>query len=318
MAILTNSFDGSDAVTLTGSNTDDEGDAFTVTLNGGDIEYDTAQYLHGTASALFLPLSGIVTELQWNATAATTAMASFHIRIPAVPAGTGSPTICQVRNASAAAAGLQVLHTTPKFRVLQSGGNTLFTSATITAGVWYRVELRVIRGTTSSDGTIQFAYYLGDSLTPVETAYSSTAVNAGTTDLTNVRFGRCSSATGVTDTAGYWIDSAQFLTGADADELGKPWLLEQIPLTTTRVSDTAVNVAWTHPSDAPAGVSIIRSTGTQVNDGLGNEPTESDYDPTTLSSDVTVANGLDGGDTPYADTGLTPGVYTYWVVRTSP
>lgn len=317
MAVLTNNFDGPDGTTITVGNSATYGDAFAspINLNSGDIEYDTAQFMHGTASALVQPASGAVSELRWDYSATTTAVVSFYVRLSG--SFSTASTLCQVRNSSGSAAILQINTSTLRFRVQNSAGTSLFNSATISTGTWYRVEMRVVRGTSTTDGTIQFAYYLGDSLTPVETAYSSTAVNAGTTDLTNVRIGRPSSATA--DVTTFWIDSAQLLSGSDAGSLGNPWSLQPIELTTTRVSDTAVDVAWTHPSDATAGVSIIRCLGTQENDGNGNVPEDAAYDPTTLAGSTTVANSLDGGDTPYHDTGLTAQqTWTYWVVRTSP
>ena len=63
-------------------------------------------------------------------------------------------------------------------------------SADFPIGQWVRVEAAFTKGTTTSNGRAELAYYLGDSTTPVVTPYDSGATfNAGTLDLTGCRFG---------------------------------------------------------------------------------------------------------------------------------
>lgn len=318
MAIITNSAEGGvDGTTATTGNTGGaSGDAVdTVNLNGGDIEFDLAQSSHGVYSYLVQPASGAITELRWNYTATTSVLLSFYVRIDS--AFSIASTVAQVRNASSTAASIQVNTSTMRFRVQDTAGTSLHNSNTILPDTWYRCELRVIRGSSSSDGTIEFAYYLADSATPVQAAYSNLAANAGTTDLTNVRLGRPSA--GTTDVTNLWVDSIQVLTGTDTPVLGVPWQAQQITgLTVDRVSDTSVDVGWDHPSDAPAGVSIVIATGVQSNDGNGNAPGSVGYDPTTLATATTVTTGLEDADQPHRVTGLTAGDGTAWVVRTAP
>jgi hypothetical protein len=88
----------------------------------------------------------------------------------------------------------------------------------------------------------------------------------------------------------------------------------KIPISVSRISTTTVEVDWTHPGDAPNGVTIVRASGTYTNDGLGNAPDENDYDPMTISGAAEITTGET--TPPYNDVGLTPGEYTYWVVRT--
>lgn len=90
--------------------------------------------------------------------------------------------------------------------------------------------------------------------------------------------------------------------------------LEKIPLTVSRLSSTSVNVAWTHPDDAPDGITIVRAPGVHVNDGDDRAPDDEEYDPLTVADATVIAEGE--GSSPYVDSGLTPGEYTYWVVRT--
>lgn len=82
----------------------------------------------------------------------------------------------------------------------------------------------------------------------------------------------------------------------------------------TRLSSTSVSVSWTHPADAPDGVSIGRAPGTHVTDGNGASPGDSGYDPLTISGAAIITEGETAS--PYVDTGLTSGTYTYWAART--
>ena len=89
---------------------------------------------------------------------------------------------------------------------------------------------------------------------------------------------------------------------------------EKIPLSATRVSNSSVSLSWPHPGDATDGVSLVRAPGTHTNDGSGRAPDHVDYDPLTVTGAVIIAENETSS--PYADEGLTPGEYTYWIVRT--
>jgi len=229
MSITRNSSEGgTDAVTVTtGNSGGGSGNAWdTVSLNGGDVEYDSAQFAHGVLSHLFQPLTGAITEVRRNfPTPDTTAMLSFYIRTLAAPFSVTS-TIAQLRHGSAATGFVQLMDTTQRFRVQEVGGLSVFTSATLANSTWYRCELREIMGTATNNGTLQFAYYtLAAPTTPVETPYSSAVRNTGIiathTNYQNCRYGRCSSAT--SDVTTFNMDSFQELTGADAASLGVDW-----------------------------------------------------------------------------------------------
>jgi hypothetical protein len=54
---------------------------------------------------------------------------------------------------------------------------------------WYRVEMAVTKGTTTSNGRIEFAYYDKDSSAAIYTADTGTTTNTGTTDFATIRVG---------------------------------------------------------------------------------------------------------------------------------
>lgn len=82
-----------------------------------------------------------------------------------------------------------------------------------------------------------------------------------------------------------------------------------------RLSDTSASVSFTMPGDAPDGITIVRCPGAHMgDDGEGRAPSNPEYDPSTIDGTIIVAEGLTSS--PWVDTGLTPGIYTYWVART--
>src|SRR5690606_31329731 len=158
-------------------------------------------------------------------TADDEALVSFYLRFPSLFTVTSA--ICQLHNGSGNAASLN-LTTTGRIQVNNAAGTTVFTTdleSPLEPDTWYRVELRAVRGTGTSDGTIEFAYYLGDTHTPVE-SFSSSSVNAGTAQLTNARIGRVFGATA--DTTQVWIDSIQIATAARGGSLDLPWPMEPL------------------------------------------------------------------------------------------
>ncbi len=60
---------------------------------------------------------------------------------------------------------------------------------------WYRCELAVKAGTTTSNGRFEFAYYDKDSLTPIYTYDSGTTTDLGTTSFATIRIGAAAGPT---------------------------------------------------------------------------------------------------------------------------
>jgi hypothetical protein len=68
---------------------------------------------------------------------------------------------------------------TNHLQVKNAAGSVLFTAtAALSAATLYRLEWEIDVGTTSTNGTINFRYYLGDSSTAVQ-SYTSSTINAG-------------------------------------------------------------------------------------------------------------------------------------------
>ncbi|MBP7406067.1 MAG: hypothetical protein KA973_14230 [Candidatus Microthrix sp.] len=84
-----------------------------------------------------------------------------------------------------------------KLIMQHAGGSTIAASKATNAlatGTRYRIEMSVAKGTTTSNGTLGFAYFLGDSAT-AEFSWESAAQNAGTANAATVWIGRSTGRT---------------------------------------------------------------------------------------------------------------------------
>jgi PKD repeat protein len=138
----------------------------------------------------------------------------MYFRLNALPGATTD--ILTVRNSTGVIAKAQIISTN-KIRISDSASTLRDFLVTLVTGQWYRLEMQVTPGASTTTGRVQAAYYLADATTTPtgETGTfpydSGTTVNAGTTVIDNYRFGKISSASGTMD--GYiddlaWSDAA--------------------------------------------------------------------------------------------------------------
>lgn len=222
------------AVVSTANSGGASGTAFTSVNKGVGvaINYDSTQKAHGALSHHFTgPVSTLGTCTFPGAAAATSYATRFYIRFNTL-APTALMRLLPGLGWKLAGAGNN------QFAVANDIGTTIFTFAgTITTGVWYRLELEATRGTTTANGYIAARYFLGDATTPVETGYSSNAVNAGTgTFAGNVDFGNITLGTAFD----LWIDDIAVADGTITPigpaGLNQRWLIEDYAETVTQTS----------------------------------------------------------------------------------
>jgi hypothetical protein len=83
------------------------------------------------------------------------------------------------------------LATDGKLRVAQRGGAILHTSvAALALNQWYRIEFSVGVGVAANDGVVRFAFYVLDTGTPVETLFTTSTADLGTTNVVGWRMGK--------------------------------------------------------------------------------------------------------------------------------
>jgi hypothetical protein len=75
--------------------------------------------------------------------------------------------------------------------VIQNSANVAVASSPypLQVNAWYRFELAITVGTTTSNGRIEFAYYDNDSLTPIWSYDSGATANTGTAAFATLRIG---------------------------------------------------------------------------------------------------------------------------------
>jgi hypothetical protein len=111
-------------------------------------------------------------------------------------------------------------NTAGKLRVSDASGTTgVFTAASaLVADTWYRLEYYITAGASNTTGSIKFAYYLGNSTTPVETVYTNNAANVGTAQtFTSLYMGKYSASGETVDLDAFsFNDAATDLIGVAA------------------------------------------------------------------------------------------------------
>lgn len=204
---------GTNGTGLTTANTGGgSGAAFGSTTGGMSIGanntmvFSNAQAMNGTYSVLVDRASGSTTAYAQRTLASATArhVARIYVRFAAFPAGNTG--VMRFQNSSATNAASLFVDSAGKFVLQNAAGTAVFTATTaLSINTWYRVEVAVAPGTTTSTGAAEMAYYAGHSTTAIQTMTPITTGNFGTVaNINYVRVGRYdTSAT----TGGYYFDN---------------------------------------------------------------------------------------------------------------
>lgn len=202
MAYKSNNCEGaSNGTAISVANSDDNaaGDALAVTT-GGTRQYTSAWANHGTTSWECSATSGNTAILGFTQTAAAGLSTRCYIRVTALPSATC--TILQMRTDTDLARGTVAMRTDGKLEVNTQAGVVFTTTTACSINTTYRIEWRQIKGTTTSDGTVGFKLFAGESTTALET-YTTSAANTGTNDLVSWRLGKI---TGIASTFAIMFD----------------------------------------------------------------------------------------------------------------
>ncbi len=211
MPTIFNNAEGlTNGITPTTANTGGvSGDACTTVTHGlaSTIVASSSAALAGSMGYLF-NLAGDANDgacrLMWSFTESGRAVVSAYFRISTLPT-TGLQSIMGVRNGSGNM-GYLLIGTDGKLAVNNASGAGISVSRApdaLSPNVVYRIEFAVEKGTNTSDGTLGYAYFIGDSTSPVH-EWESSSQNAGTANVASVFVGR---ATGCTDAAVAHYDS---------------------------------------------------------------------------------------------------------------
>jgi hypothetical protein len=200
---------GTDGTTVTTGNSGGaSGDAFASVL--GPWKFSAANKAHGSLGYLCDTSAGATGYWMYHSpTAASQYAVRFYFKLVALPSA--SRDLFRILDASGTRHCTISLLATNQIALLNAADAGLKTeSAALTANTWYRCEIEIDCGTTTSNGTINWRTYLGDSTTPISTAYTSSTVNAGG----GTNHGRVQWGTGSSNTIQYAIDDIKIVTGS--------------------------------------------------------------------------------------------------------
>lgn len=217
------------------------GDQFILVSKNGTMttKYDSAKAFTGNRSIrMFRPAAADSGYNQANMSAVAARMqVRAYIWIDALPT-TANPTAWNLfvfRGASTFMG--NICFNAPgsaavgKLGITDASGATKSTSIatnTFPLSQWVRVEAWIVKGTTTSNGQIEYAYYLGNSTTPIFASAVGAITNTGTVDPLGVRFG-FNGTTNVPDTI--WWDKDSLALGDGATGFLGP-AITGIPVTT--------------------------------------------------------------------------------------
>lgn len=195
MATGTNTFEGgTNGATVTNTNSGGASGtiATTVSIAAGDaIVYSNTAPAHELMGARmdFIAGGAGATRIVWNAAESGRLVFSFYYLITTLP--TQVEDIAGIRHAAGNMCVLTI-GVDGKIVVANASGTSIAASKstnTIPINTMLRIDIAIKKGTTTTDGNVGYAYYLGSNSTPVFT-WESTTENTGTADVAQVFIGR--------------------------------------------------------------------------------------------------------------------------------
>jgi RHS repeat-associated protein len=249
---------GTAGTTVTTSNSGaGSGDAFTTVSrgSGASLTYATGAAAHGSLGYSLTGASGTATFMGWNALNTPASAVRFYYNPGSVLPSTVIR-LADIQNSTGTAARLELSATNQLF-VQNNAGTTVATFPTVlSANTWYRIELGISVSATAA--TVSAAYYLNDSTSPVDPAYTTNTGNTGTTNITQVVVGSTASAT--------WSGTSSFddirVISGSATLIGALAAAPGAPTGVTAIAGTAsASVSWIAPA-SNGGSSITNYTVT--------------------------------------------------------
>jgi hypothetical protein len=243
---------------------------------GGTIVASTTQAAHGTRSLAITAASGTPSYVGWSPTATGSAAARFYVYLTVLP---GSEAEWQARSASGQV--VTVGFNSAGHMVLQNAAATTVWTAisAFPLNTWIRVEAAVVVGTTTGNGTLKAAYYVGDGTTATDSFTGTANQNTGTANINEVRWGK---QTG-TYTTTFYLDDIGLVTGSSAF-MGP--VSTTAPNPPTAITATAGILSATVNGTTPTfdgGSAITTYTATSSPGGLTGTRTSSSMGAITVS-----------------------------------
>lgn len=217
MALLENNAEGMAPGTVVTTAQTGSGTAFNISSVTGTATatYSNTRSAHGTQSYHMVgEASGGAVAFGWNGngstpTSSTQAAYRFYVYFETLPSGVMSIArlidLTSVRIA-------EVAFVSGKLIVQDKNGTITTFPTSITTSQWYRIEVQAIVGASEGTSTVSAAYYLLDSTTPVDAAFSTSTAVTGTANAYNLVVGKNSS----TPSVDMYVDDIAFNIGSSS------------------------------------------------------------------------------------------------------
>lgn len=175
MPTIENACDGPNGSTLTVANSDDNGGTALSNVTG-PWTFSSVGAQHA-ANGWRCQSSGTAWRVYFSFSGVTTIAVRQYFTFNTLP--NAARDLIGMVNATFGTNMRMGLDATNHLQVKNAAGSTLFTAtAALSAATGYRVEWEINTGTGTTDGSINFRYYLGDSTSPIQ-SYSASNVNMG-------------------------------------------------------------------------------------------------------------------------------------------
>ena len=151
-----------------------EGDSYTADNSTG-LTAAAAAAFHGTRGVL-TPATATAGRSRYSISTSAVAVRMYFKCVGSVP--TSDSHLISLQSSGSRKASVHI-NGASKLRLSDASGTAgVWTSAAaLIADTWYRLEFAALSGPTTTSGILQAALFLGDSKTPIETAYNSTTAN---------------------------------------------------------------------------------------------------------------------------------------------
>lgn len=279
MTIKKNTFEGGAAGATLAAGQAGSGDPLdsVAPTNGATLTYDNAHAMHGTKSALVTPTSTGQARFDYRFTSSNVAVKAYFY-LTSLPAA--DTFLMHILTSAFGRAASFHINTAGKLRLADSTGTTgVWTAAsTFPLNQWVRLEIYGAAGASTTTGTLKGAAYLGDSTTPIEAAYSSSAANMGTVPFGGVAGGKLNGSSTYATT--YWVDdftsndaASDFIgvatntaptVTAGAPATASPSSPFSLPFTATDAEGDALTYSAVADPGNPAALGTLTVTATAV------------------------------------------------------
>lgn len=172
-------------------------------VNASTITFSNARAAHGSLSYLIQPTSGNASYTNWTCYATQSAAARMYIYLTAFPSNTTEFMQINASEVSFDYVGRIAINSTGNVILYDAAGIQWTSTAALSLNSWQRIELYGAIGGTSTTGTLQAAFYTGDSMTATD-SFSTSAANTATAQAVGlIRFGKVTSTSYATS---FYID----------------------------------------------------------------------------------------------------------------